>query len=105
MGFKMEWLQQSKSSSRKLVGEVFHRIRSKRAHKNKMTSSETVVKIYSQDDNGCSHDEPHQWTKERDIHYWGEEWMAATTNSQLLILAVVTPATTMATWRKQREMV
>jgi len=31
--------------------------------------------------------------------------MAATTNSQLLILAVMTPATTMATWRQQRERV
>ena len=38
------------------------RISSKRAHKNKMTSSETVVKI-------CSHDDPHQWNEERDIHY------------------------------------
>ena len=41
------------------------RSRSKRAHKNKMTSSEAVVKKYSEDDNGCSHDDPKQWNEER----------------------------------------
>ena len=50
------------------------RSRSKRAHKKKMTSSEAVVKKYSEDDNGCSHDDPHQWNEERDIRYWEEEW-------------------------------
>ena len=50
------------------------RICSKRAHKNKMTISETVVKIYSKDDNGCSHDDPKQWNEERDIRYWEGEW-------------------------------
>ncbi len=50
------------------------RSRSKRAHKNKMTSSEAVVKKYSKDDNGCSHDDPHQWNEERDIRYWEEEF-------------------------------
>ena len=50
------------------------RNRSKRAHKNKMTSSETVVKKYSEDDNGCSHDDPNQWNEERDICYWEEKW-------------------------------
>ena len=50
------------------------RSRSKRAHKNKMTSSEAVVKKYSKDDNGCSHDDPKQWNEERDIRYWEEEW-------------------------------
>ena len=50
------------------------RICSKCAHKNKMTSSETVVKIYSEDDNGCSHDDPHHWNEERDIRYCEEKW-------------------------------
>jgi hypothetical protein len=50
------------------------RSRSKRAHKNKMTSSEAVVKKYSKDDNGCSHDDPKQWNEERDTCYWEEEW-------------------------------
>jgi len=45
------------------------RIRSKRAHKNKMTSSDTVVKKYSKDGNGCSHDDPNQWNEERSICY------------------------------------
>ena len=48
------------------------RIRSKRAHKNKMTSSDTVKK-YSKDDNGCSHDDPSQWNEERSICYWEEK--------------------------------
>ena len=50
------------------------RSRSKRAHKNKMTSTASVVKTYSKDDNGCSHDDPNQWNEERDIRYWEEEW-------------------------------
>ena len=50
------------------------RSRSKRAHKNKMTSSASVVKTYSKDDNGCSHDDPNQWNEERDIRYWEEEF-------------------------------
>ena len=50
------------------------RSRSKRAHKNKMTSSEAVVKKYSKDDNGCSHDDPKQWNEERNTCYWEEEW-------------------------------
>jgi hypothetical protein len=50
------------------------RNRSKRVHKIKMTSSATVVKTYSKDDNGCSHDDPHQWNEERDTCYWEEEW-------------------------------
>ena len=50
------------------------RNRSKRAHKVKLTSSSTVVKTYSKDDNGCSHDDPHQWNEERSMYYWEEEW-------------------------------
>ena len=50
------------------------RSRSKRAHKNKMTSSEAVVKKYSKDDNGCSHDDPKQWNEERSIYYWEEKF-------------------------------
>ena len=50
------------------------RIRSKRAHKNKMTSSDTLVKTYSKDDNGFSHDDPNQWNEERSIYYWEEKF-------------------------------
>ena len=38
-----------------------------------MTSSDTVVKTYLKDDNGCSHDDPNQWNEERDIRYWEEQ--------------------------------
>ena len=50
------------------------RNRSKRAHKIKMKSSATVVKTYSKDDNGCFHDDPHQWNEERDTCYWEEKF-------------------------------
>ena len=50
------------------------RIRSKRSDKNKMTSSDTVMKKYWKDDNGCSRDDPSQWNEERDIWYWEEKW-------------------------------
>ena len=49
------------------------RSRSKRAHKNKMTSSDTVMKEYSKDCNSCSHDDPSQWNEERSIYYWEEK--------------------------------
>jgi len=48
------------------------RICSKRAHKNKMTSPDTVVKRYLKDGNGCSHDDTSQWNEERSIYYWEE---------------------------------
>jgi len=50
------------------------RIHSKRAHKNKMTSSNAVVKRYLMDGNGCSHDDPSQWNEERSICYWEGKW-------------------------------
>ena len=49
------------------------RNRSTRAHKIKMTSSATVVKTYSKDDNGCSHDDPHQWNTRRGTHVIGKK--------------------------------
>jgi len=53
------------------------RIRSKRVSKNNMTSSATVVKRYSEDDNGCSHDDPSKWNEERDMCYWTDKWKKA----------------------------
>ena len=50
------------------------RFHSKRVSKNKMTSSATVVKRYSKDDNGCCYDDPSKWNEERDMRYWDNTW-------------------------------
>ena len=58
----------------KNVGTRHGRNRSKRNQKNNMTSSGTVVKRYSKDDNGCCHDDPRQWNEEREMYYWQDKW-------------------------------
>ena len=77
MGFKImitaEQVELEKVGQRCLPAPPV-RTRSKRAHKNKMTSSETVVKKYSKDGNVCSHDDPNQWNEERSICYQEEKW-------------------------------
>ena len=39
-----------------------------------MTSSSTVVKRYSMDDNVCCHNDPNQWNEEREMCYWQDKW-------------------------------